>query len=320
MTVKTEKYANFSQNTQNTQIGAGRYAPSPSGDLHLGNLRTALLAWAFARYDGRKFLLRIEDLDPRSRPEHETSQLRDLEAFGIDWDDTPIRQSARIEIYRELLAKLRESNLLYECYCSRKELNDVARAPHQKPGVYSGNCRSLTVAKRAERIAHLQNRAPALRLKTDVREMRVCDRNYGEYCGEVDDLVLLRGDGVFSYNFVSVVDDALTGVEQIVRGVDLLSSVPRQVYLQKVLGYSQPEYAHVPLVLNQAGARLAKRDGAVTLSQLREIGIGVPDLIAQLSLSLGFPAVRSAADFLTVFDPKKLVLDSWVFNTANIAR
>ncbi|WP_353065488.1 tRNA glutamyl-Q(34) synthetase GluQRS [Arcanobacterium hippocoleae] len=285
---------------------AGRYAPSPSGDLHLGNLRTALLAWAFARYDGRKFFLRIEDLDARSRPEHEASQLRDLEALGIDWDGTPVRQSERLEIYQEIFQTLQAQDLLYECYCTRKDLNDVASAPHRPPGSYPGTCRNLSRDERKERAARLQNRKPAWRLKTDIHEMTIVDRNYGAYRGAIDDLVILRGDGVFSYNFVSVVDDALMGVGQIVRGDDLLPSVPRQIYLQQMLGYPQPEYAHVPLVLNQDGIRLAKRDGAVTLRQLLQLGLSVGDLLAQMSISLGFPGVRNAQDFREVFLQKIL--------------
>ena len=310
----SDSLQHFAQaDVQSVKLGAGRYAPSPSGDLHLGNLRTALLAWAFARFDGRKFFLRIEDLDARSRPEYERSQLADLAQLGIDWDNEPVRQSERIEIYREIMRDLRERGLLYECYCTRKDLNEVASAPHRPPGSYPGTCRNLSDRERAERAARLQNRGPALRLRTDLAQMSVVDRNYGEYCGAIDDLVIVRGDGVFSYNFVSVVDDALMGVGQIVRGDDLLPSVPRQVYLQRVLGFVQPEYAHVPLVLNGSGVRLAKRDGAVTLGQLAAKGVSVADIIGLFSISLGFPKVATAQEFLEVFDPALMNREPWKF-------
>ena len=290
------------------QRGAGRYAPSPSGDLHLGNLRTALLAWAYARKSGRDFYLRVEDLDERSRPEHEASQLRDLEAIGLDWDGSIMRQSERLDFYEGIFEQLRGRGQLYECYCTRKELAQVASAPHRPPGSYPGTCRNLTEAEREAGRAKLAatNRGPALRLLTDVSELAVTDENYGDYTGGVDDLVIRRGDGVYSYNFVSVVDDGEMGVDQIVRGDDLLPSVPRQVYLQRVLGYETPKYAHVPLVLNAQGVRLAKRDGAVTLGRLREYGWSAADVVELLAGSLGYKDVRSAAELLEVFDPARL--------------
>ncbi|MCI7550918.1 MAG: tRNA glutamyl-Q(34) synthetase GluQRS [Actinomycetaceae bacterium] len=289
-------------------VGAGRYAPSPSGDLHLGNLRTALLAWAYARSAGMGFLLRFEDLDARSRPHFEAAQLRDLESLGIDWDGEPIRQSERIGIYADAMNELRRRGLLYECYCTRKELAEVASAPHRPPGSYPGTCRDLSEAEREAGRAKLAGtgRGPALRLRTQVDELTVYDVNYGTYTGAVDDLVIMRGDGVYSYNFVSVLDDALTGVTQVVRGDDLLPSAPRQVVLAHTLGFTEPQYAHVPLVLNGVGVRLAKRDGAVTLSKLADLGYTPADVVAMLAESLGYPPVRSAEEFLNVFDPQRM--------------
>ncbi|WP_084707455.1 tRNA glutamyl-Q(34) synthetase GluQRS [Arcanobacterium sp. S3PF19] len=294
--------------------GAGRYAPSPSGELHVGNLRTALLAWALARHDGLEFRLRIEDLDERSRAAYEAVQLRDLELLGIDWDGEIIRQSRRLDIYTGILDGLRRRGLLYECYCTRRDLAQVASAPHRPPGSYPGTCRNLTAEERAVRLAKLEHRGPALRLKTDTPAISLHDRFCGDYTGAVDDLVLCRGDGVFSYNFTAIVDDALMGITQIVRGDDLLPSTPRQIYLQRILGYGQPEYAHVPLVLNSRGVRLAKRDGAVTLGRLRDLGVGVPDLLEKMSVSLGFPPVGSAEEFLSVFSPEQAVLRPWMFS------
>ncbi|MDP9800700.1 glutamyl-tRNA synthetase [Arcanobacterium wilhelmae] len=292
---------------------SGRFAPSPTGDFHLGNLRTALLAWAFARHDGRGFVMRMEDLDERSRPQYVTTQLRDLEAIGLDWDGPVLFQHEHVERYADVAARLLETGALYECYCTRKELSQVASAPHQPPGSYPGTCRHLTGKEREAGRAKLAglNRGPALRLATDVVELAVTDRQLGAYTGAVDDFVIRRGDGVFSYNFVSVADDAYQGVTQIVRGDDLLPSTPRQVYLQRVLGVPPPEYAHVPLVLNTRGQRLAKRDGAVTLTQLAEFGWGSADVVALLALSLGLPPVRGASEFVQVFDPDALPREPW---------
>ena len=289
--------------------GAGRYAPSPSGDLHLGNLRTALLAWAYARKSGLRFLLRIENLDERSRPEYEDSQLRDLEALGIDWDGVPIRQSERLSLYADIFAALRDRGLLYECYCTRRDLAESTRAPHRPPGSYPGTCRDLSSAERIAGRAKLAGtgRGPAARLRTSSAQLTVTDANYGDCSAGVDDLVIQRGDGVYSYNFVSVVDDGEMGITQIVRGADLLSSTPRQVYLQRLLRYTEPEYRHVPLVLNAHGVRLAKRDGAVTMAALTATrGWSATDVVALLSASLGYPDVHTAAEFLEVFDPQRL--------------
>ncbi|MDD7465560.1 MAG: tRNA glutamyl-Q(34) synthetase GluQRS [Actinomycetaceae bacterium] len=296
------------KNVYSGAVGAGRYAPSPSGDLHLGNLRTALLAWAYARSAGLQFVLRMEDLDERSRPQYVDSQLRDLAALGLDWDGPVLRQSQRLERYAEIFEQLVGENLLYECYCTRKELAEVASAPHQPPGSYPGTCRHLSPAQRDARRLKLvgTGRDPAFRLRTGVTALTVVDAHYGEYLGAVDDVVIKRGDGVYSYNFVSVVDDGDSGVTQIVRGDDLLPSTSRQVYLQGLLGYPTPEYRHVPLVLNGRGVRLAKRDGVVTMQQLATFGWQAADIVQLLANSLGYGEVRSAAEFLSVFDPERL--------------
>lgn len=297
-------------------LGSGRYAPSPTGDFHLGNLRTALLAWAFARYDRRGFHVRMEDLDERSRPEYVTTQLRDLEALGIDWDGDVLFQSARRDRYREVFDALVRTGDLYECYCTRKELAEVASAPHRPPGSYPGTCRDLSAEERDAGRAKLAgtNRGPAYRLRTDADQLAVVDRQLGDYVGAVDDLVIQRGDGVFSYNFVAVLDDGEFGITQVVRGDDLLPSTPRQVYLQRVLGLPTPEYAHVPLVLNQDNVRLAKRDGAVTIAQLKEFGWTPADLVHLIGRSLGMGEVRSSAEFLAAFKPGELPRDAWILD------
>ncbi|MEW6905007.1 tRNA glutamyl-Q(34) synthetase GluQRS [Trueperella pyogenes] len=295
----------------------GRYAPSPTGDLHLGNLRTALLAWAFARHDSKRFHMRMENLDDRSRPEYYERQLSDLAAIGIDWDGDVLYQTDRIDRYDHIFAELAERGLLYECYCTRRELADVASAPHRPPGSYPGTCRNLTAAQREAGRAKLagMNRGPAYRLRTDVADMTVTDRIAGEYTGAVDDLVIRRGDGAYSYNFVSVVDDGEYGITQVVRGDDLLPSTPRQVYLQKLLGYTTPEYIHVPLVLNREGVRLAKRDGAVTLSELSGFGWTPDDVRALLLSSLGLAPGAGVAEFV----PESIPKQPWILDVAGLA-
>lgn len=279
--------------------GFGRFAPSPTGDFHLGNLRTALLAWAFARQAGLGFLMRMEDLDARSRPEHATRQLQDLEALGLDWDGPVIWQSRLGERYGEAYARLENAGLLYECYCTRRELAQVASAPHMPPGSYAGTCRNLGPALRKAGRAKLAGmaRGPAMRLHAGTENGMVRDLICGRYEGAVDDIVIRRGDGVWSYNFVSVLDDALDGVVQVVRGNDLLSSTPRQARLAGLLGFGTPGYAHVPMVCNAAGVRLAKRDGAVTMRALAGFGWEPADIVQLVGRSLGLDDVRSAAEF-----------------------
>lgn len=293
---------------------SGRYAPSPTGDLHIGNLRTALLAWAFARREGLGFHMRMEDLDERSRAEFYSRQLDDMSALGIDWDGDVLYQSSRLDRYTEVFEGLRERDLLFECYCTRRELADVASAPHRPPGSYPGTCRNLSEAEREAGRAKLEgmNRGPAYRLKTDVLELTVQDRIAGEYTGAVDDFVIRRGDGAFAYNFVAVVDDGDYAITQIVRADDLLSSTPRQVYLLRLLGFETPEYIHVPLVVNLEGARLAKRDGAVTIADLAEFGWGAEDVRALLLESLGLPADAQPADI----SPEAIPREPWVLDVS----
>ncbi|KAA1395287.1 tRNA glutamyl-Q(34) synthetase GluQRS [Aeromicrobium ginsengisoli] len=286
-------------------MSAGRYAPSPSGDLHVGNLRTALLAWLWARHSGRDFLIRIEDLD-RVRAGAEQRQLDDLRALGLDWDGSPVRQSERLGLYEAAIARLRDEGRVYECFCTRREILDAPTAPHHPPGAYPGTCRDLTEAQRAERRAE---RPAALRLRSEIATFTVQDAIHGTYEGAVDDFVLRRGDGVPAYNLAVVVDDAGQGIGQVVRGDDLLASAPRQAYLATLLGATPPTYVHVPLALNGAGQRLAKRDGAVTYAELREAGV---DVFALITDSLGLTGA-SPRELLESFDPAQLPKQPWVF-------
>ncbi|WP_225443621.1 tRNA glutamyl-Q(34) synthetase GluQRS [Lolliginicoccus lacisalsi] len=290
--------------------GAGRYAPSPTGDLHLGNLRTALLAWLFARSSDRAFLMRMEDLDDRVDPASAQRQLTDLAALGIDWDGPVLYQSHRQETYQAELGKLLDAGLTFECFCTRREIHAAASAPHAPPGSYPGTCRDLTEQQRAERRA--TGRPPAVRLRTSATHCTVSDALHGRYTGVVDDFVIQRGDGTFAYNFVCVVDDLATEVDQVVRGDDLLSSAPRQAYLASLLGHEPPRYAHVPLVLGPSGKRLAKRDGAVTM---REIDAGPARLVALLARSLGLSNKEEITpqDLLGGFDPALLPHEPWTY-------
>jgi len=291
---------------------SGRFAPSPTSDLHLGNLRTALLAWLFARSTGRDFLIRVEDLDQvrvAAAAGVAERQLADLSALGIDHDGQIVRQSERLALYESAIGTLET----YECYCSRREVSESARAPHgdgHRP--YPGTCRDLTETERAERRAL---RPAALRVRAHGERWAVTDELYGEVTGVVDDFVLRRGDGTFAYNLAVVVDDGEQGVDQVVRGDDLLSSAPRQAWLAHRLGLTPPVYAHVPLAVTHDGRRLAKRDGAVTLADLAALGVTPDRVLTHIASSLGLAdpdETVTTATLLGRFDPSRLPKEPWV--------
>jgi glutamyl-tRNA synthetase len=287
-------------------VSAGRFAPSPSADLHIGNLRTAVLAWLFARSTGRRFLMRVDDLDDRTFTDIANRQLDDLAAIGLTWDEPAQWQTQHSDRYDVAIAALADRGLLYDCYCSRRDIAQAPRAPHAPQGAYPGTCRNLTETERSDRRAQL-GRPPALRLRTDAITNTVHDLLHGDYTGIVDDFVVRRGDGVAAYNLAVVVDDAAQGIDQVVRGDDLLASSPRQAYLARLLGHPAPAYAHVALVLNEDGARLAKRDGAVTLAE-----IGVEQALAQIAKSLGYQA-STVEEMLSQFDPAALPRTPWIY-------
>ena len=291
---------------------AGRFAPSPTAELHLGNLRTALVAWLAARSTGLRFLLRIEDLDVArvaAAPAVAAAQVADLAALGLDFDGPVVWQSERRGLYAQAIGRLQT----YECFCTRREIAEAASAPHgdgYRP--YPGTCQALT---EDERRARRRERPPAVRVRADGARQTVRDVLAGEVTGVVDDFVVLRNDGVPAYNLAVVVDDVAQGVDQVVRGDDLLSSSPRQAWLTRQLGGAVPQYLHVPLVLNADGRRLAKRDGAVTLAELALHGVDASAVLSRLATSLdlaepGEPVTRAV--LVDRFDPASLPRAPWI--------
>jgi glutamyl-tRNA synthetase len=286
----------------------GRFAPSPTGPLHLGSLRTALVAWLLARSADSRFLLRIEDLDPqRSRREWEHGQLADLRALGIDWDGEPVRQSERSALYADALTQLQAQDRLYPCFCTRAEIRAAASAPHDDlPGdAYPGTCRRLPEPERRARIAAGERHA--LRVRAGAVRIDYDDRLLGHRSGIVDDFVVRRADGVVAYQLAVVVDDADQSIEEVVRGADLADSTPRQILLARWLSLPVPAYAHVGLVHGADGARLAKRHRAATLADRDEPPQRTLALLAHtLGLARDQASIDSAAELLEGFSPSDL--------------
>lgn len=297
----------------------GRFAPSPSGRIHLGNILCCLLAWLSARQGGGTVVLRIEDLDTARCPRRYAEQmLDDLRWLGLDWDqgpetggpDGPYFQSERTALYQAALERLEAQGLVYPCFCTRAELH-AASAPHREDGltVYAGTCRHLTPAQRAERAAR---RSPALRLRVPDEEFSFTDGHMGFYgenlerdCG---DFLLRRSDGMFAYQLAVVVDDAAMGVTEVVRGADLLSSTPRQLYLYRLLGLHAPAFFHFPLLLAPDGRRLSKRDADAGLDSLRG-RVSAEELLGRLAQLAGFHpsgAPSPAAGLLEEFSWEKV--------------
>lgn len=258
----------------------GRFAPSPSGRMHLGNLFAALLAWLDVRSLGGEMILRMEDLDPeRCRAEYATQLVDDLQWLGLDWDlgfpdqQTEFQQSSRTGHYAQAFEKLRQMDLIYPCYCNRRE-RLAASAPHGIDGsiLYSGHCRDLSCEKQEALLA--EGRRAAWRIRVPEEEISFSDDNFGGYSQRLDqregDFILRRSDGVYAYQLAVMVDDGEMGVNRVVRGRDLLSSTPRQIWLARLLGFSPPNYAHVPLLTDGAGRRLSKRDRDMDLGYLRQ--------------------------------------------------
>lgn len=301
------------QDTSSPYAGVvGRFAPSPSGRMHLGNIFSALIAWLSVRAANGRMVLRIEDLDPRcADPERAEQIMADLHWLGLDWDEGPIYQHDRLEVYRAAVTELEDRGLVYPCFCSRAELH-AASAPHASDGtpVYAGTCRNLTPAEIAEKS---QVRPAALRLCVPESDdpagtISFSDRVFGNstetLAHDCGDFLIRRSDGVFAYQLVVVVDDAEMGITEVVRGHDLLSSVPRQIYLQRLLGYPEPSYAHVPMLVAPDGRRLSKREHDCDMGELKR-ALGTPErLLGKLAHAAGLTeddAPRSAEQLIDSF-------------------
>ena len=297
----------------------GRFAPSPSRRMHLGNIYTAVAAWLCAKSASGQYLLRMEDLDAMRCPmEFADLILSDMEWLGLTWDNEEIPyQSGRAPIYEEYFRKLSEAGLLYPCFCSRAQLH-VAEAPHTSDGrvIYQRTCRGLTAEEVEER---RKSRSPATRLILPHERLSFTDLQYGpqEYVLDEDwgDIIIRRSDGVFAYQLAVTIDDGLMGVNQVVRGRDLLSSAAPQLYLFKLLGFRQPDYLHLPLLLAEDSSRLSKRDRAVDVGFLREQLPSPEPLIGYIGYLLGQlerPEALTLPELLSVFDRKKIPGDDIV--------
>ena len=287
----------------------GRFAPTPSGRMHLGNVFAALLSWLSPKSRGGGWILRMEDLDTLRTKEEYAQLLRDdLRWLGLDWDEETEPQSKRSAVYDRYFEILEEKNLLFPCYCTRSQLHNV-NAPHLADGtyVYAGTCRNLTPEQRAA-----QKRQPSWRVMVPDREFSFTDHVQGAYrenlatdCG---DFVVRRADGVYVYQLAVTVDDGEAGVTEVVRGMDLLSSAPRQMYLQELFGFEHPEYAHIPMLMAPEGRRLSKRDQDLDMGALRN-RLKPEQLIGVLAHAAGLTetaAPISAAELATIFDWSKI--------------
>ena len=299
----------------------GRFAPTPSGRMHLGNVFAALIAWLSVRSRDGSLILRMEDLDTQRTSEEYAQQIReDLLWLGLDWDEETAPQSKRSAVYEKYFEMLQASDMLYPCYCTRSQLHSV-NAPHLSDGtyVYPGTCRNLTQEQQ-----RAFDRLPAWRVKVPDRMWSFTDLLQGDYtqnlstdCG---DFVVRRADGVYVYQLAVTVDDGESGVTEVVRGWDLLSSAPRQMYLQELFGFSHPQYGHVPLLLAPDGRRLSKRDEDMDLTYLRK-HLTAQQLLGALSFSAGLTdtnAPISARELSTVFSWDNLKKDSFCLDISEL--
>ncbi|WP_163852757.1 tRNA glutamyl-Q(34) synthetase GluQRS [Paenibacillus elgii] len=299
----------------------GRFAPTPSGPMHIGNAFTALLAWLQMRHASGTFVLRIEDIDgPRSRPEYTQLIVEDLTWMGLDWDEGPATgglygsylQSQRLELYEQAVRRLERSGRLYPCYCSRAELAAIASAPHglaSEGAVYPGLCKVLSEEDRARKA---QLKPPSLRVAVPERSFSFADGMAGVQHvlpGALGDFVVKRADGQFSYQLAVVVDDAAMEITDVLRGADLLDSTPRQLLLYELLEAAPPSFCHVPLLCGPEGGRLSKRDRSLSLATLRAAGIPPERLIGHLAYAAGLldrPEPAKAAELVPLFTLERL--------------
>ena len=288
----------------------GRFAPSPTGRMHLGNVFSALLSWLSAKSKGGQWLLRIEDIDRgRSRQAFADMMMSDLEWLGLTWDGEPVYQSERSDIYEQYFQELQQRGLTYPCYCTRADLL-ATQAPHESDGrvVYAGTCRHKTPQPGV---------AAATRLMVPDEEIPFVDGHYGSHsvnmARQVGDFIIRRKDGAWAYQLVVVIDDALMGVTEVVRGCDLLLSSPQQIWLSRLLGFEPPSFYHLPLLCNEQGQRLSKRDKSLDMASLRE-RYTAPEIIGLLAYHAGLlptpitqhPSPITPQDLLPVFTWEKI--------------
>ena len=296
----------------------GRFAPSPTGRMHLGNVYSALLSWLSVRSQDGSWVLRIEDLDPqRSRREFARQIEDDLRWLGLDWDEYYV-QSERGDIYTHYLEMLGQKSLTYPCYCTRADIM-ATQAPHESDGriVYAGTCRPKQLEEAWLNVdSHPSGRKPATRIIVPDEEICFVDAHYGEqsvnlarHCG---DFVLRRADGAWAYQLAVVVDDALMGITEVVRGRDLLLSAPQQIYLYRLLGFETPTFCHLPLLCNLAGQRLCKRDKSLDLGEIRKAGHLPEAVIGKLAFYAGIidhAEPVSAQELVSEFSWNKVPLE-----------
>ncbi len=295
----------------------GRFAPSPTGYLHLGNARTALLAWCFARHAGGEFVLRIEDIDlSRSKEVYWQANVQELRWLGLDWDEgddvggkyVPYVQSARQAFYAQALQQLEPS--LFPCYLSRKDLRDMASAPHESAPVYGARERTQNQRLQAQKQA--EGKMPSWRWRVPDKTVCFADGIFGEHCfdaqSDIGDVVLKRADGMWAYHLAVVVDDIAMDINQVVRGADLLTSTGVHLLLYEAFDANPPQYYHVPLLLDETGERIAKRRGGYTLTTLRSTGVCAERVLGLLAYSLQLLPLEpcSLSEILAVFEPEKL--------------
>ncbi len=311
----------------------GRFAPTPSGNMHVGNALCYLLAWLSARAQGGQIVLRVEDTDvTRMSPAATEQTFSDLAWLGLGWDEGPAPdertgpyfQSCRTEIYDEYFRALQQRGAVYPCFCSRKDVR-LAAAPHEedRAALYPGTCRDLDAGRVAEL---MKKRAPAWRLRLEDVTVSFSDTLRGEFSCEIlreyGDFPIRRADGVYCYQFAAALDDAQMGVNEVVRSRDLLSSTPWQVYIQQLFGFSPPRFVHIPLLLDEDGKRMAKRDFSLSLRQIR-LHYAPEEVVGRLGFLAGLqesPAPKTAADLLALFDWEKLPREDIVMPRELFAR
>lgn len=305
----------------------GRFAPSPTGRIHLGNIYSMLVAWLSARSQQGRIVMRIEDLDPRAANKQWTTMLLDdTRKLGLYWDGDVVYQHDRIEMYQDALNCLTNQNLTYPCFCTRADLH-AASAPHASDGtpLYAGTCRNLKPYQIEKKTL---TRNPATRLKVPAQTIQFEDRTFGSITEnlltECGDFVIQRSDRIYAYQLVVVIDDALMGVNEVIRGSDLLGSTARQIYLQNLLGFDHPAYAHIPLLIAPDGHRLSKRNQDCSIDELLRIFGSTEALLGKLAYATGLASSdkpTSAEKLVESFDweliramPRSIVIDDTFFS------